>query len=294
MEKREEEGRTLYQCKTQFQMAVMNCHYIKFPLTYFLDSVKRFGFDSIELFGAMPHFFMDDVDDELVEKVRRECQSRGIKIVSLCPAQGAYPMNIAIDEENIRRRTIRILKKALLIAGKLGCETMLVSPGFGYHNQEKEISWAHSRESLIELAETAKQAGVVMTMEPLTPTTANLINTSKEAARMIREVNSPYVKSMMDIGVMNYMGETVDSYFEHLGPDLRHIHFTDGPGAHVALGDGSFPMEKYLEEIEQNGYHGVLSFEINDKRYLLDPDQALETNVRWLTAHGLMNCRERI
>ena len=91
-----------------FRLAVMNCHYIKFPLEVFLDAVKRFGFDSIELFGAMPHFFMDDVDDALVEKVMKACKKRGLHIVSLCPAQGAYPMNIAIDEPQIRRRSVAL------------------------------------------------------------------------------------------------------------------------------------------------------------------------------------------
>ncbi len=270
-----------------FRLAVMNCHYIKFPLTYFLDSVKRFGFSNVELFGAMPHFFMDDVDENLVETVMGTCGERSLSLVSLCPAQGAYPMNIAIDEEPVRRRTLAILKKAIRIAGKMGCETMLVSPGFGYQNQDKSISWGYSREGLIELAETAEEYGVVLTMEPLTPTTANLINTSSQAARMIKEVNSDYVKSMMDIGVMNYMNETVDEYFQNLGSDLRYIHFTDGPGAHVALGDGTFPMARYLEEIEQNGYTGTLSFEINDKRYLLNPDEALRKNVIWLKEHGM-------
>ena len=144
----------------------MNCHYIKFPLTCFLDAAKRFGFREIELFGAMPHFFLDDVDGLLVEQVICECQKRGLKLSSFCPAQGAYPMNIAIDEEPIRRRTVRMLKKALRIAGKMGCETMLVSPGFGYHNQSREISWAHSRRSLEELADTAQENNVVITIEP--------------------------------------------------------------------------------------------------------------------------------
>ena len=97
--------------ESPFRLAVMNCHYIKFPLTCFLDAAKRFGFREIELFGAMPHFFLDDVDGLLVEQVICECQKRGLKLSSFCPAQGAYPMNIAIDEEPIRRRTVRMLKK---------------------------------------------------------------------------------------------------------------------------------------------------------------------------------------
>lgn len=273
--------------RSPFRLSMMNCHYVKFPLNYFLDRMADSGFQEIELFGAMPHFYLDDVDDGLVEQTAAACRARGLRVSSFCPAQGAYPMNIAIDEAPIRRRTVAMLKKALKIAGRLGCETMLVSPGFGYQNQDKSISWKHSRASLEELGAAAQEAGVVITIEPLTPATANLVNTSAEAAKMLREVNSPYVKSMMDIGVMNYMGETVEQYFDHLGGDIRHIHFTDGPGAHVALGDGSFPMEQYLEDIRRSGYQGILSFEINDRRYLLDPDSATRKNILWLKRNGL-------
>lgn len=270
-----------------FKLAVMNCHYIKFPLSYFFDSVQRFGFDSIELFGAMPHFFLDDVDGTLIESVKRQVNEKKLNLVSFCPAQGAYPVNIAIDEAPVRRRSVEMLKKGIEAAGALGCRTMLVSPGFGYHNQHKEISWGYSVQSLAELAETAKENDVILTIEPLTPTTANLVNTSAEAAKMLREVNSPYVKSMMDIGVMSAMGESVADYFDNLGDNLEHIHFTDGPGAHVALGDGSFPMKKHLEDIRKEGYKGILSFEINDKRYLLNPDEALQRNIEWLKQNGL-------
>ncbi len=270
-----------------FRLSMMNCHYIKFPLIYFLDAMTAFGFQEIELFGAMPHFFLDDVTDSLAERTAAACRERGLAISSFCPAQGAYPMNIAIDEEPIRRRTVAMLKKGLKIAARLGCETMLVSPGFGYQNQDKSVSWKHSRASLEELGAAAQEAGVVITIEPLTPATANLVNTSADAARMLREVNSPFVKSMLDIGVMNYMGETVEEYFDHLGDSIRHIHFTDGPGVHVALGDGSFPMAQYLQSIRSSGYRGILSFEINDRRYFLDPDSATRKNILWLKENGL-------
>ena len=269
------------------RFAAMNCNYIKYPLSYFLHSAAAFGFDAIELFGAMPHFYIDDVDDDFTEKVRNEAESLGLEIVSFCPAQGVYPMNIAVDEARVRERTVRMLKKALHAAWKLKAKTMLVSPGFGYENQDRRISWEYSRASLTELSKTAEETGVVITIEPLTPLTANLVNTSADARKMVEEVASPFVKSMMDIGVMNFMGETVDEYFRNLGPDLRHIHFTDGPGAHVALGDGTFPMDAYLRDIQKNGYQGILSFEINDRRYLKDPDDALRKNTEWLAERNM-------
>ena len=273
--------------------AVMNCHYVRFPLRRFLDTAQALGFRQIELFGAMPHFYLDDVDDAQARAVRSACEERGLSIVNFCPAQGAYPMNLAIDEPQIRRRTVQMLRKGLRLARLLGCRSMLVSPGYGYYDQDKEISWAHSRASLGELAKEAEDQQVTILLEPLTPPTANLINTSAQAARMLSEVGSPFVKSMMDLGVMTYMGETVEDYFRNLGEGLRYIHFTDGPGAHVAPGDGSFPMDRHLEDIVRLGYRGPLSFEINDKRYLLDPDQAMAQTARWLTQRGWQGAPRR-
>lgn len=266
--------------------AIMNCHYIRYPLSRFFDAMARHGFTDIELFGAIPHFYMEDVDDALIDRVLDECRARGLRIISLTPAQGVYPVSIAIREEQVRRRSIRHLKKAIEVAGKMKIPTMLVSSGFGYQDDAPEIAWGLSRESLAELAEHAGRHHVTLMLEPLTKQTSNVVNTSAQAARMLREVNSPHLKAIMDIGVMTALEESVAEYFHHLGDDLIYIHFTDGPGAHMALGDGSFPMARHAEEIRQQGYRGHLSFEINDKRYLLDPDAATLRNVQWLKENG--------
>ncbi len=269
-----------------FPCSIMNCHYIRFPLDYFLDAMQRFGFTQIELFGGMPHFYLDDADEALTAETKRACDARGLKIASFTPAQGVYPMSISIDSEKPRRRTVALLKKGIAATDALGAKTMLVSPAFGYETQSRDYVWGLCRDSLSELGEYAASYGVTLMIEPLTPMTSNVINTSVQSAKMIADVGSPFVKSMMDIGVMNYMGETVDAYFDNLGDNLAHIHFTDGPGAHVALGDGTFAMADYAEQILRHEYHGLWSFEINDKRYLSDPDAATVKNIEWLQKNG--------
>lgn len=267
--------------------AMMNCHYIRYPIEYFLDSMKHFGISRIELFGAMPHFYIMDADDTLIMRVKNACAERGIRIVSFTPAQGAYPVSISSDEEPVRRRSIEMAKRSMDVAAKLGAPTMLISPGYGYQNTAFDMRWGICRESFLELAAYAERVGVTLMVEPLTPGTSNIINTSMQSAKMLQEVNSPYLKSIMDIGVMNFMNESVDSYFDNLGSDLVYVHFTDGPGMHVALGDGTFPMNHYLERILARGYQGTLSFEINDKRYLQDPNAATQRNVDWINARRL-------
>ena len=262
--------------------AIMNCHYVRYPFEYFLDSVKNFGFSNIELFGALPHFYIDDIDDALIDRVLTGCRQRGINIISYTPAQGAYPVSISIGEDNSRQRSILMAKKCIDTAEKLGVPKMLISPGFGYWNQPHEVRWHLCREALLELSKYAQIHNVILMIEPLTPFSSNVINTSDQAAKMIEEVDSPSLRGMLDIGVMNYMGESISSYFSNLGNSLEHIHFTDGPGMHVALGDGSFPMLKYYKQINQIGYRGYLSFEINDKRYFENPDAATSKNALWV------------
>lgn len=272
--------------ESSFPCSILNCHYTRYPLDYFFESMQFFGFTEIDLFGAMPHFYLEDVDDRRIEYVRTCAAKYGLRIVGLTPAQGVYPVSISINEEAPRRRSIRLAKKGIEVASRLGAETMLLSPGFGYANEPFDIRWGLCREALQELGEYAEKYGVTVCIEPLTTPTSNVINTSAQAAKMLREVHSLYIKSVMDIGVMEYMKESVQAYFDNLGDNIRLIHFTDGPGAHVALGDGAFPMETYAQQIMGQGFQGRWVFEINDKRYQDDPNKATNQNVSWLKQYG--------
>lgn len=272
--------------KKGFRASMLNCHYTRYPIEYFFRSMQLAGFTEIELFGCMPQFYLEDVNDALIDRVRAGAERYGLRILGFTPAQGVYPVSISVNEEAPRRRSIDMAKKAIDTAVKLGASSISISPGFGYESEPFEIRWGLCRDALTELGEYAAVRGILILLEPLTTPTSNVVNTSAQSAQMLREVHSPQVKSIMDIGVLNYMGETVEEYFDNLGEDLRMVHFTDGPGAHVALGDGSFPMVEYAEQILRQGFQGRWVFEINDKRYQDHPDAATNQNVLWLKQHG--------
>lgn len=50
------------------QAAVMNQHYQRYSLDYFLDAQQRIGFTSIELWCGAQHFWLDDqhYDDDTI------------------------------------------------------------------------------------------------------------------------------------------------------------------------------------------------------------------------------------
>ena len=120
-------------------------------------------------------------------------------------------------------------------------------------------------------------------MEELKVTTSNTIITSADLARMLREVDSPWVVGMLDLDQMTYAGETVEDYFRNLRGKLRHIHFNDR--GHTVPGDADFPMKEYYDAIAAQDYRGTCSFEICDRRYYCDPDKALDDTIAWLRAN---------
>jgi protein FrlC len=63
------------------QIAVMNIQYKYFPLTAFLDDAVKNNVDNIELWGAAPHFYLDDMTYREVTAVRREIEKRKLKLV---------------------------------------------------------------------------------------------------------------------------------------------------------------------------------------------------------------------
>jgi protein FrlC len=273
--------------KESLNFAGMNCHYLRYPLNYFLDAMVNFGIHNIELFATVPHFYIDDIDANSVLTLKNDLERRQLHLVCFSPPQAVYPLNIATREEKTRHRSVAFLKKAINTAHQLACPRMLISPGSGYYNEPQAISWEFCRESLCELADYGRTRNVKLMLEPLTPPTTNLINTSALAAQMISEVNSPHLVAIMDLGVMTGMNETVDSYFAALGDKLEYVHFNDGPGAHLALGDGVFPLKQYADDLKRHHYQGYCSFEFNDRKYFTHPDEAMAGSIQWLKQVGL-------
>jgi len=257
------------------QLSGMNCHYIRHSFDYFLDSMQKAGLRSIEIWGASPHYYAEHFDAAMVRDLRRRIAARGLKVVCLTPEQVTYPANIAAKEEYLRRLSVELHLRTLEHAAMLDCPRMLLTPGYGNLDESREEAWKRSAESIATIARRAEELGVVVALEHLSPISSNLINTAAQLKRMLEEVGSGSLKVTMDVVQVGIVGERVEDYFRLLGSDIAHIHFVDGtPGGHLALGDGSLPLEEDLVAISRNGYKGFLSMEIADRRYFAEPEVA--------------------
>lgn len=268
------------------QISAMNIQYKYFPLSLFLDDAVRYGVENVELWGAAPHFHMEDMTYQEIRGVRREIESRKLRLVCFTPEQCVYPVNMASDNGDTRRRSRKFFENSIRAAGELGAGKVLVTSGTGYFDgSNREEAWKWAAEGLWSLGEMAADYGVTLALEVLRKDESNLVNDLPSLLEMLKELDHPAIGGMIDTIPMALAGERPCQYLEALGDRLVHIHFIDGaPRGHLAWGDGVLDMQGYLSELDAYPYKGYLSLEITDGRYFMDPSRSVEQSVEKLFA----------
>ena len=274
---------------TMSQLSGMNLHYAHHSLEYFLDRQVELGIENVEIWGASPHLLVEDATPERIHYVRKAVKQRGLNLVCYTPETVLYPINIAAEEEYIRRRSLRDLSRAIEITAELEVDKMLLTPGWGYVERDKSASLGYSLQSIEILTRKAEREGITLALEHLSPISSNLINTAADLKMVLDHVSSPHLKAMLDTCQVGLVNEHVRDYFQALGEDLIHIHIVDGtPGGHLAFGDGNLPLEDFVRTIGDWNYKGYLSMEISDRRYFQQPEladkQSIDLFRQWIQA----------
>jgi len=100
--------------------------------------------------------------------------------------------------------------------------------------------------------------------------------------RVMRDIDSPSLKGMIDTVAMQLAGETPEDYFTKL-PELCHFHLIDGDrssDAHLALDDGVLNWREYVTALQSRGYQGACTLEIMGSGYYENPHEALKKSIR--------------
>lgn len=199
------------------KFAPMNYHYLRYPLTKFLDKVERSPFDSIDLYCSAPQLNLFDHPLSHLLELDGELRRRHLTVAAMTPENCVYPVNFCTQDRITRESSLRYYQRAIDTAEFLGCPRVQISTGFGYFDAPREEAWNNCRESMAQLAAYAERKHVTLLLEELKNTTTNVLITSRDIARMLDEIDSPAIVGMVDMDQMTYAGETVADYFANLG-----------------------------------------------------------------------------
>lgn len=268
------------------QVSAMGIHYLMYSLDYLLDGHAEAGYEVIELVGQAPHFNMDDKWNQDALEVRKKIEDRGLRCAVFTPECSCFQWRNNYADETAHRKSMEYFKRGMEVARQLGADLMLTNACGDTMDESHDVIYDRAIRHFTEIAGYAEEAGVRVALEAVRPQEARTCITLDEIAGLVEAVDSPNLGAALDTVAMGVQGETPRQWFERLGDKLIHCHFVDGkPYAHLAWGEGIFPLERYINVLNEFGYEGLLSQELTDGRYFDDPKAADKANFAALSKY---------
>ena len=192
-------------------MRIALCNEVIAPMPFPAQCVyaAKLGYDGLEI---APYTLSDEphrLGAAQIAAARSAAQDAGIAITGLHwllvkPAG----LSISTRDDAVRKRTIDVMLALIDQCAELGGRYLVhgsphqrrVDPG-----ETRAAALARAQESFAAVAGRAEKAGVVYCIEALSAEQTPLINTLGEAARIVKQINSPSIRSMLDCSAAGRM-----------------------------------------------------------------------------------------
>jgi len=172
-------------------------------------------------------------------------------------------------DSGIRERTKDYLKELIRFVGEMGGKNVVLGSAKSRSIPEEipyDEGWKIARDTLRDAAEYCTHYDVVLSLEPIHSSLTNFINTPDEAMKMVRDVDHPNLRWMLDCFAAYNQGVDVPKAIRDHGKYLVHVHMNDENKSWPGTGKVDFPpIARALKDV---GYSGYLSLEVMD----LNPD----------------------
>ena len=236
-----------------------------------LEKTKEIGFQAVDILA-------DPLD--LSPQARKALVQDVLDVGLPVPSVIVVAVGFSDFNPSIRRFHLDRAKQHIDLGAELGARLMVVALGEYIWQHEvipPEAQWHWAVETTRELGDYAAEKGLELAME-LEPFDLSLINTIDKLAKFIEDVDHPAVKANIDCSHLWLMGLDASEILK-LSGRIIHSHFSDCNGeTHGDLppGRGNTPLRSYLAALEQAGFTGVISLELE---YAPNPAQIVE----WVT-----------
>lgn len=235
-----------------------------------MKMAKDAGFDAIELaLNETGEMGLESNEDEVLG-YKKSAEEIGIEISSL--ATGLYwSYSLTSNNEEIREKAKRIVKKQLDTAALLGVDTVLVVPGAvgvdfipGSEVIDYDVAYNRALDAIKELAPYAESKKVCIGIENVWN---KFLLSPLEMRDFIDKVGSDYVGAYFDVGNVIYSGYP-EHWIKILGKRIKKVHFKDyrrdvgSLAGFVDLLSGDVNYPSVIEELKNAGYNSYITAEM--------------------------------
>ena len=209
----------------------------------------------------------------------REAARRGLSTVIFSGNTFAEPL---VDPE-MHRLALAHFADSLGVARRVGAGLLVAHVGYSRSHLSHAMQWEAAVQGLRAAGTLAAEARVTLAVEPLNSTIDHpgyFLDSLPEALRLIREVDHPAVRLLVDIYHMRVMHGDLLTLLPAALPWVVHVHVADVPGRGEP-GSGRVPWSEVLSVLRDSGYRGAIGLEFWPTG---DPEDGLRRAVEVLTS----------
>lgn len=210
------------------------------------------GVDGVEIQGDLSY------DPEYIKKT---LQQYDLEVYSVTPEN----LNIYSPDTSIREEAVNYFLSLVEWTKAVG------SPRFCLHGQVGEIvgsgnlerDWNYLIQSTKEICQAAEDAGLEVVFEILNRYESSLMNTINDGLKLIKAVDSPALKALLDSYHMNIEEENPSEAILTAGSNLGIYHIADSN--REAVGNGHAALKEQVKNLNEIGYDKPIIMEMTAK-----------------------------
>ena len=216
--------------------------------------IKRWGFDGAEIFISP-----DEPADP--RRVKEMLDAAGLELTTgtVIPRNA----NLVSPDPRIRAQGIEFLQRCLDRTAEMGarliCGPMHASLGVMTGSRRTDEEWDWAVESLSRVARHAQALRIAVCIEPLNRFETYFLNTQADAARLIKDIGSEYVRIHFDTFHANIEEKNPAAALRSIAKVLGHVHISENDRG--IPGTGHTDWRSVLSVLREIGYDGWLTIE---------------------------------
>ena len=235
------------------------------------EAAQAAGFDYVEVNASKVAALTDDEFEQLAGRVAQ------LKI-PVAAANVFLPGAIKLTGPEVDpARQMAYITAALGRLKRLGVKVQVLGSG-GARRVPDGFSREDAFNQLVDfcrrLAPVARENGITIAVEPLRKQETNIINTAREGLALVKAVDRPEIRLLVDYYHLAEEGENADIIAE-AGPLLAHAHIANPKGRVFPLNADESPYAGFFSNLCKIGYQGRLSVEASTKDFASEAPQAL-------------------
>jgi D-psicose/D-tagatose/L-ribulose 3-epimerase len=272
---------------TSFRYAMCNEAFEGRPFGTVCRDLKSVGYDGIEIAPYTLAPDPVDVNPALRRELRNLMVDEGIDFVGLhWILVSPQTLHVTTPDLSLRKRSWRYVHNLVELCSDLGPGGVLV---FGSPKQRSATGGSTPEEAkrrfiegLADLAPYAEERAVTILVEALPHSQSNVVHTLAEAATVVREINSPAVRTMFDCHNAEDEAEPHSALIERNFDLIHHVHVNEMDGRRP--GTGNYDFRSLFRTLDRLGYHGWISLEVFD--FKPDPDTVALESIKYLKSQA--------